>query len=254
VPDTLFGRSPTKRRASRAIDRPEHADGASAMSGGVLPEAVLGPLNEEEQRFKPAELYLAGDRTLLLRRPKVSIVGSRNASEEGLRRAARLARLLVSRDAVVVSGLALGVDTAAHRAAITAGGRTIAVIGTPLDKVYPRENSDLQRLIAQEHLLVSQFPVGHPTTRASFPMRNRTMALIVDASVIVEAGDTSGSLSQGWEALRLARTLFIMKSVADRPDLKWPRQMLNYGAQILNDPEDLLEALPYGDPAALVSA
>lgn len=222
--------------------------------GGISPEEALGPLNSNERLNAPTQLFLAGDRSLLRRHPRVSIVGSRNATPDGLRRAARLARILAENGVVVVSGLAKGVDTAAHRAAIDAGGSTIAVIGTPLDKVYPRENRELQREIAEKHLVVSQFAAGTRTFPSSFPMRNRTMALIVDASVIVEAGDTSGSLSQGWEALRLARALFFMKSIVEeRPELEWPREMMEYGAQVLEEPEELLDALPYGEPLAAFS-
>ena len=216
---------------------------------GVTPDTVLGPLNELERIHAPAQLFLAGNVDLLRRRPKVSVVGSRKASPEAIRRAARLARILVENNVVVVSGLAEGVDTAAHRAAMEAGGSTIAVIGTPLDKNYPKENRDLQCEIASRHLVVSQFTPGTKVRPYFFPMRNRTMALIVDASVIVEAGATSGSLSQGWEALRLGRSLFIMQSILDNhPDLEWPLKMQEYGALILREPEDLLDSLPYGDP------
>lgn len=221
--------------------------------GGVSPEDVLGPLNDLERLNAPKQLFLAGNAELLRRRPKVSIVGSRKATPEGLRRAAKLARILAENGVVVVSGLAEGIDTAAHRAAMDAGGSTIAVIGTPLNKVYPPQNADLQREIAERHLVVSQFPIGYPTYPGCFPMRNRTMALIVDASVIVEAGDTSGSLSQGWEALRLARALFFMKSVEESKTLAWPKKMIGYGAQVLDDPEELLDALPYGEPLAALS-
>lgn len=224
------------------------------VPSGILPEEALGPLNANERLNAPTQLFLAGNAELLRRRPRVSIVGSRDATPEGIRRAARLARILAEHGVIVVSGLAKGIDTAAHRAAMDAGGATIAVIGTPLNKVYPRENADLQREIAAKHLVVSEFAAGTPTFPSSFPKRNRTMALIVDASVIVEAGDTSGSLSQGWEALRLARDLFFMKSILEeRPELEWPRKMMEYGAQVLGDPEDLLEALPYGEPLAALS-
>jgi DNA processing protein len=219
----------------------------------VAPEEVLGPLNDAEQVHAPKQLFVAGDVTLLKRRPKVAIVGSRQGTEDGLRRAARLAKVLVEHGVVVVSGLARGVDTAAHRAAIQAGGRTIAVIGTPLNQVYPRENASLQREIAAKHAVVSQFPQGHPIRPANFPLRNRTMALICDASVIVEAGETSGSLSQGWEALRLGRALFLMASIVERPGLKWPQKMMEYGAEILRDPEALLEVLPFGEELPAVS-
>ena len=89
--------------------------------------------------------------------------------------------------------------------------------------------------------------------RSNFPRRNRTVALIVDASVIVEAGNSSGSLSQGWEALRLNRELFFMKSILDTPGLTWPAKMMEYGAQMLDAPEMILEALPYGEPLAALS-
>ena len=155
--------------------------------------------------------------------------------------------------AIVVSGLAEGIDAAAHTATVDAGGRTVAVIGTPLSETFPTKHRDLQQLLMRQHLVVSQFPEGHPTTRKNFPLRNRTMALVSDASVIVEASDASGSLSQGWEALRLGRPLFLMASILEQPGLSWPKTMLDYGAMVLNKPEDLLEQLPepVDDPLAI---
>jgi DNA processing protein len=144
---------------------------------------------------------------------------------------------------VVVSGLAKGIDTAAHRAAIDAGGSTVGVIGTPMDQAYPPENAELQKLIGERYLLISQFPMGRSTQRFNFPRRNRTMALISHATVIVEAGETSGSLSQGWEAIRLNRPLFLMSSVVES-GLKWPEEMLPYGAHVLRETEELMELLP----------
>ena len=143
-----------------------------------------------------------------------------------------------------MSGLAAGIDTAAHKAAIEAKGRTVAVLGTSLDNVYPKENSQLQKEIATNHLAISQFPIGYPTRPENFVMRNRTMALISNASVIVEAGDTSGSLHQGWEALRLGRTLFIWKSIVGDTSLTWPEQMIRHGALELDDPRRVLDVLP----------
>jgi DNA processing protein len=210
----------------------------------VRPDDLLGPLNPVERQNAPEWLYLVGDIDLLRPRPRVSIVGTRKPSKDGVSRASRLARELADRGVVVVSGLARGIDTAAHQAAIAAKGRTIAVLGTPLDVAYPRENSALQRRIAAEHLLVSQFPPGYPSGRTNFPRRNRTMALLSDATVIVEAGEGSGSLSQGWEALRLGRELFILRSVTEAQELAWPREMLRYGAQILTHTEQLFDILP----------
>lgn len=219
----------------------------------IRPDDLLGPLNAVERKHAPEWLYLAGDRELLRIRPRVSIVGTREASRGGLNRASRLARELVARGVVVVSGLARGIDTAAHLAAIEAGGRTIAVLGTPLDQTYPRENAELQRLIAEKHLAVSQFSSGNHTARANFPRRNRTMALLTDVTVIVEASEGSGSLSQGWEALRLGRRLFIMRAVAENRALSWPGEMKKYGAEILARTEDLLDALPPGVEDSLAS-
>jgi DNA processing protein len=208
------------------------------------PEHVLGPLNDVERRHAPERVYLSGFSELLRERHRVAVVGARDASDIALRRARRLAHELAAKDICVVSGLARGIDTAAHTAAIERGGRTIAVIGTPLDQCNPKSNERLQREIATQHLVVSQFPLGQPVHPSNFVLRNRTMALISHASVIVEAGEGSGSLSQGWEMLRLGRLLFLMKSVIDNPSLEWPRKMMEYGAQVLERTEDLLEQLP----------
>jgi DNA processing protein len=153
--------------------------------------------------------------------------------------------MLVERGAIVVSGLADGVDTEAHTTAIESGGRTIAVLGTPLDRVFPVQNRELQDRIMREHLAVSQFE--YPAGPKSFPMRNRTMALLSDATVITEAGEKSGSRHQGWEALRLGRPLFLMESLVAAGH-SWPKEMLSYDAQILkrDDIEFLFEFLPQG--------
>jgi DNA processing protein len=208
------------------------------------PETALGPLNDVELRNAPKQLYLAGWPELLRDRHRVAVIGSRDASDIALRRAQRLAHELAAKDVCVVSGLARGIDTAAHAAAMERGGRTIAVIGTPIERYYPKSNEPLQREIATQHLVVSQFPNGQPVHPSNFVLRNRTMALVSHASVIVEAGETSGSLSQGWEMLRLGRLLFLMKSVVDNPELKWPRKMMEYGAQVLEQTDQLLEQLP----------
>lgn len=202
--------------------------------GAAPPAALLGTLTDVEREHAPEALFWAGDAALLSSARKVSVVGSRAASEDGLKRARALAHELVRHEIVVVSGLAEGIDTAAHRGAIDAGGRTIAVIGTPLDQAYPKRNAELQALIAREHLVISQFAPGTKVRPYHFPIRNRLMALLTDATVIVEAGETSGTLHQGWEAIRLGRPLFIMESVARNTSLRWPQEMIEYGAQVLS--------------------
>ena len=216
------------------------------VSKGIRLVDIFGPLNEVEMHHAPEVLYLRGDESLLSTGRRVAVIGSRESSADGLARARRIVRILVEHGLVVVSGLARGIDTAAHAAAIAAGGRTIAVLGTPLDRVYPAENRPLQEEIGRDHLLVSQFKPGTRVGRAAFPQRNRTMALLSDATVIVEAGDGSGTLHQGWEALRLGRPLFIMRAVAENPRLAWPKDMLSYGAEVLAEAEDLLAAVPAG--------
>jgi DNA processing protein len=208
-------------------------------------KTLLGrPLNDVESKFASNIFYVSGSMPTPLPTPRVSIVGSRKASPEGLSDARRITKILVEKEVVIVSGLAEGIDTAAHETAIETGGRTIAVLGTPLNKTYPRKNLKLQQEIMHHHLAISEFPIGYHTTPKDFVVRNRTMALISDATIIVEALDTSGSIHQGWEALRLGRSLFIWKSIMNNPKLNWPKKMRQYGAIVLSDPEDVFESLP----------
>jgi len=210
------------------------------------PDELLGPLNEVEKKFAPKKVFAEGNIEILRTGFRISLVGSRRASREGLHNARKIARLISERSGVVVSGLAKGIDTTAHTAAIDNGGKTIAVIGTPLDKVYPKENAGLQSLIMRDHLCISQFPSGYPTQPKNFPIRNRTMALFSDATVIIEASETSGSISQGWEALRLGRGLFISQWLVEKRSLNWPEQMIAYGAQVLSEEsiEDFFDTMP----------
>ena len=133
-----------------------------------------------------------------------------------------------------MSGLAAGIDAAAHSAAIEHGGRTIAVLGTPVDVAYPKANTDLLREIVSSHVAVSQFPIGSSLRRHNFPMRNRTMALLSDATVIVTGGEHSGTVHQGWEALRLGRDLLLLESLAAK-GFAWTQALLNHGAEVLSD-------------------
>jgi DNA processing protein len=205
---------------------------------------ALGTLTDVEEKNAPKTLYFQGNRELLDHGSRVSVVGSRKASEEGLKRARSLARALVAHDIVVVSGLAEGIDTAAHTSALEAGGKTVAVIGTPLDQYYPATNKELQLRLSREQLVVSQFSVGSFVSPKNFPIRNRTMALLTDATVIVEAGENSGTLYQAWESLRLGRALFLTESLAKDPALSWPFEFIKRGARILTR-ENLNEELSY---------
>lgn len=211
----------------------------------------ISRLTDIEHKHAPAQLYYEGDWSLITSRTKVSVVGSRDASPEGLRRSSIISKALVDHNIIVVSGLAKGIDTVAHRTAIDHGGKTIAVLGMPLDVVFPPENEQLLNEIKSNHLAISQFPSGHQYHKSDFPARNRTMALISDATIIVEAKENSGTRHQGWEALRLGRSVFIMENVMNDASLTWPKQMLDYGAQVLTKdlvfPKDgfsILEEIP----------
>lgn len=182
----------------------------------------------------------------------VAVVGTRNPTPEGEQRAAKLSQLLVRHDFCVVSGLARGIDAAAHKAALAAGGLTIAVLGTPITSVYPKENAELQQHIADNFLVISQVPIVRysrqkvPANRLFFPERNITMSALTEATVIVEAGNTSGTLIQARHALQQGRKLFILDNCFRNPELTWPAKFQERGAIRISNFDQILEQLPSG--------
>lgn len=203
---------------------------------------------DQESELQGVRLYMAGDVSVLERRA-IAVIGARNASSEGCRRAARLGRELARQGVTVVSGLAAGIDTCALMGAIEAGGQVAAVIGTPLEQAYPAANKRLQESIYREHLLVSQFAPGSRVFPANFPARNRTMAAVSDASVIIEASNTSGSLHQAAECQRLGRWLGIAKNMLDDPQVDWPGKFAGQDrTHILESTGGLISAV-YGGAA-----
>jgi len=197
----------------------------------------------------PVELLYYRGAWELTELPSVAIVGSRKPSNDGISRARRLARSLVEMGYAVVSGLASGIDTAAHTAALEAGGQTIAVVGTPLGSVYPKENAALQEHIAEKYLVISQVPVlrygkqGPQHNRFFFPERNATMSALTKATIIVEASETSGTLTQARAALYQGRKLFILNSCFERDDITWPARFAKKGAIRVRTPEDIWKNL-----------
>jgi len=185
----------------------------------------------------------------LVESPCVAVVGTRTPSDDGIRRAAKLTECLVRDGFTVVSGLAKGIDSIAHQTALESGGRTIAVIGTPLSHAYPKENRDLQRRIADKFLLISQVPVYRYSTqdwrlnRLFFPERNITMSALTLGTVIVEAGETSGTLVQARAAVHQGRKLFILDSCFRNPKLTWPSRFEKLGAIRVRDYEDVRQQL-----------
>jgi DNA processing protein len=201
----------------------------------------------------PVELLYYQGNWDLVYSPSIAIVGTRHPSEEGIRRTRKLTSLLVEDGYTIVSGLAKGIDTIAHKTAIDKGGKTIAVIGTPLSAVYPKENAQLQAEISSHFLVISQIPflkyMKDPYTinRFFFPERNKTMSALTLATVIVEAGETSGTLVQARAALEQGRKLFIMDSCFQNPKLTWPQKFLEKGAIRIKEYSDLIRQLPHED-------
>lgn len=234
-------RAPTDVREVRVDEllraHPVESDKAKRLT---LPGLSSSERNGGDQ----SGIVFCSGRLELTRRKAVAIIGARKVSEKGAARARRLARDLAQAGVVTLSGLAEGVDYNAHTAAIEAGGDTIAVIGTPIDKAYPAKHAELQEQIYRQHLLVSQFPIGSKVFPSNFPQRNKLMAAMSDATVIAEASDTSGSLHQAAECKRIGRWLFIMRSVVENPELTWPKKFIEYPmVKVLDDVGEVLEAI-----------
>ena len=185
----------------------------------------------KDARIPPRLFYYRGDLNLL-ETPCVSVVGSRQASVEGLRQASKIALALIEAGYTIVSGLAKGIDTAALETATRhQAGRVIGVIGTPIDRYYPEDNRQLQDEIAEKHLLISHVPFyrysrdSFNNRRFYFPRRNAIMSVISQATVIVEASETSGTRSQAEAATHQGRQLFIMEACFKQAD--WPSRYPN---------------------------
>ncbi len=167
----------------------------------------------------------------------IAVVGARNTTRGGLAAARAIAEHLVDSSYTVVSGLAAGIDTAAHTAALASGGRTIAVIGTGLRRVYPPQNASLQRRIIGEGAVISQFWPDAPPTRRSFPMRNAVMSGLTLASVVVEASQTSGSRMQARLALAHGRPVFLLDSLFEH---EWAREFATRpGTHVVRSPAEI---------------
>lgn len=199
----------------------------------------------------PVELlYFRGWWDLVYTR-SVAVIGTRKPSKQGTARTRRLVKRLVADEFTVVSGLAAGIDTVAHTTAIELGGKTIGVIGTPISEVYPKQNARLQEQIANEYLLISQIPVwrysqqGPRGNRLFFPQRNMTMSALTEATIIVEAGERSGTLIQADAALKQGRRLFILDNCFRNTNLAWPEEFVKKGAVRVSEYEDMKRYLDY---------
>ncbi len=190
----------------------------------------------------PPLLYLRGQ-TALLEKSGLAIVGSRNASPQGLANAEGFARAFSDAGLTIISGLALGVDAAAHRGGLSGSGSTIAVLGTGADSLYPASNRKLGEEIANKGLLVSEFPVGTPPVAANFPRRNRLISGLARGCLVVEAAVSSGSLITARQAGEQGREVFAIPGSIHSPLSRGCHLLIKQGAKLVESAADVLEEL-----------
>ena len=190
----------------------------------------------------PPVLFFVGQRQTL-RRPAVAIVGSRNATPQGREDAAAFARALSAAGVAIVSGLALGIDAAAHRGALEGAGSTIAVIGTGADRVYPARNRDLAHAIVARGALISEYFPGTPPRKENFPRRNRLLSGLARGVLVVEATLSSGSLITARLAGEQGRDVFAIPGSIHSPFSKGPHKLIREGAKLVETAQDVLAEL-----------
>lgn len=235
-------REAVRRRVAYGLRVVRERGLAVRVAGGRGYPAALYELHDP-----PQLLYLKGEEALLAA-PCVAVVGSRRATEYGVRVAAAIAANLVAHGAVVVSGLAFGIDQAAHEAALDGDGGTIAVLATGADRAYPPSNRGLMERIARRGLLVSEFAPGERALRHNFPRRNRIIAALSRAVVVVEAAAGSGALITADHALELGRDVFAVPGPIDRPQSEGTNALLRDGAHVVTHPADVAQALGLAPP------
>lgn len=187
----------------------------------------------------PRELYALGDPTVLAR-PCVAIVGTRHPTDYGQHVARELATALARAGACIVSGMAFGIDAAAHRAALDAGGATAAVLGTGIDRVYPAAHRRLYAAIAERGVVISEFGPGHAQFKGCFPRRNRIIAALSRLTIVVEAGDRSGALITASYALSLSRDVAAVPGRIDSDASTGANRLLRDGAHVITCADDAL--------------
>jgi DNA processing protein len=191
----------------------------------------------------PLILYARGD-VALMQEPAIAIVGSRRPTAYGRAMATRLAADLAARGLVIISGMARGIDSAAHLGALEAGGKTIAVLGTGIDVPYPAENKKLYEQIATKGLLLSEFPLGAFPAPQNFPIRNRIISGLSLGVVVVEAAQYSGSLITARLAMEQNREVFAVPGSVTNKNSWGPHVLIKQGAKLVQDWQDVIEEMP----------
>ena len=197
-----------------------------------------------ESSDPPSLLYVNGD-PAYLNRAAIGVVGSRNATPQGIENALAFSRVLADAGFTIISGLALGIDAAAHEGAIRSNSPsgTIAIIGTGIDRVYPSSNKKLAHVVTGKGCIISEFPLGTAATASNFPRRNRLIAGLSQACLVVEAAPASGSLITARLAGELGRDLFAIPGSIHAPQYKGCHALIKQGAKLVECAQDILEEL-----------
>lgn len=239
-----------------------NADVASELSKGVSDEVISPALDwlEDDQNHivtlgdsdypqallnipdPPLLLYVKG-RLDMLNRTAFAIVGSRNATPQGTNNAEEFSRVLSEANLCIISGMAHGIDAAAHRGALCGAGSSIAVVGTGLDKVYPAANRELAHALAGQGALISEFPLGTPPLAANFPRRNRLISGMSIGCLVVEASLQSGSLITARLAMEQGRDVFAIPGSIHSPQSRGCHALIKQGAKLVETARDILEEL-----------
>ncbi len=202
---------------------------------------------EVEFEDGPVVLFGEGDRPDALTRPRVGVVGTRAATPHGLADAHELGRVLAHAGVTVVSGLAIGIDAAAHEGALAASGTVIGVLGTGLDVVYPRRHGALHRRVRERGMLISEYRLGTGPHPARFPLRNRIIAALSDVLVVVEATATGGARITANDAVRYGRSVCVYPGSRRNPSARGCNELIREGAHTVVDPDDVLIVLGLTD-------
>ncbi len=236
--------------AAEAVSRwRDHGDPQAEMAlaarAGVelvtLEDAAYPPILREIYD-PPLCLYVRGDKAILsASSTAIAMVGSRRTTHYGVKMAETLAGAAALAGWTVVSGLARGIDTVVHETAVKLNGRTVAVIGSGLGRIYPQENIELARRVADCGALVSEFPMTFPPGKGTFPMRNRIIAGLTVGTVVIQAGDRSGSLITAAQALDQNRALFAVPGPVDAPQSRGCHALIKEGAKLVETFQDVLD-------------
>lgn len=243
----LAGPDPARLDAATAwLAEPDHH--LVTLADAAYPPALL------EISDPPTALYVIGNPDLLSR-PALAVVGARSATPQGADNAHAFARSLAESGLVIVSGLALGIDTAAHRGALEAAdGQTIAVIGTGADRVYPARNRDLAHRIAARGAIVSEYPLGTPPVAHNFPRRNRIIAGLARGVLVVEAATDSGSLITARLASENGREVLAIPGSIHSPLSRGCHRLIRDGAKLVETAADVLDELRWNTSSAVSAA